>query len=213
MLFRSRIKCLIVTIIFILAFSTISDAPVSAKLINNEQETGAYKAIQDYYNVDEAEAIKMYEESQKAQEFYKFDSNGSLYFDEEGALSKGVDGAIVEEITDAMTALKVEMGDEKISLASSCKGKTSLESYRAYFNSCDTDKLMIALAGIATLIAITGIIAGIFGMPITGAMYEIAALVIAFGVTVLGIKNKGCGVYMYWSGPHKGIHTQIMCMN
>lgn len=215
MKFKSRIKYLIVTIIFILCFSSIATTPASAKLIQDEQKTEAYKTIQDYYNVDETEAIKIYEEAQKAQEFYKFDSNGNLYFDEEGALSKGVDESIVNEITGSIASLKNELGDEKISSFSSCKGKTALEvsNNRAYFDDCDTDTLMIALAGIATLVAITGIVAMMFGMPHTGAMYEIAALLITYGVTVIGIKNKGCGVYVYWSGYHKGIHTQIICTN
>ncbi|MBD8037105.1 hypothetical protein H9635_10140 [Solibacillus sp. A46] len=206
MKFKSRIKYFIVTIIFVLCFSTLGSFPTSAKLIKNEQETEAYKMIQDYYNVDEKEAIRIYEETQKAQEFYKFDSSGNIYFDEENALSKGVDESLVEEITVSMASLENEIGDVK-SLASSCDGINALTSVRVYFDDCGTDKLVIGLAGVATLVAIVGITAVILGMPVVAAMYEIAALIIAFGATVLGVKNKGCGVYVNW-GTTKGLYSQ-----
>ncbi|WP_102275662.1 hypothetical protein [Cytobacillus massiliigabonensis] len=204
---KNRINYLIGTIIFTLCFVSITNFPASAESITNEQETEVYKIIQDYYDVDETEAKRLYEEAQKAQEFYEFDSNGNLYFDEEGALSNGVDEALVEEITAVLGS-----GDEINSLAASCKGLTLWDpnNSRAYFDSCGTDELVIALAGVGTLLAIVGIIAALQRMPVVSAFYEIAALLIGYGATVLAVRNKGCGVFIYWTGPNTGIHSQTI---
>lgn len=197
---KFSIKYLVVTIIFVLSFSTITSFPASANLVKNDQDIAAYKVIQDAYNVDETEAIKMYEEAQKAQQFYKFDSSGSLYFDEEGALSKGVDESIVEEITGAMAFLENEVGEVK-SLSASCKGAQYFSSSRAYFDSCGTDDLIIALAGIVAILAIAGIVTALLGAVAIAAAYEIAAVLVTFGVAVVSVRNKGCGIQVTWLSP------------
>lgn len=209
---KNSIKYLIVTIIFTLCFVSVTNFPASAESITKDQETEAYKIIQEYYNVDETEAKRLYEETQNAQEFYKFDSDGNLYFDEEGALSNGVDESLVEEITGVLDSLQNELGDEKISLLASCKGLTLWDpgNSRAYFDDCDTDDLVIALAGAVAVLAIVGIIAACMGMGVIAAFYEVAAVLITFGAAVVGVRNKGCGVFVYWAGSNKGIHSQTI---
>lgn len=210
---KNFIKYLMFSLIFVLSFATISAHPAAAKAAVDEDKAQAYKMLQEYYNISEQEAEQLFEDVQEAQKFYIFEPNGTLIFDKEAALENNVNPSVVEEISETMEAIGEEKLNEVGRAAKNCPGISLLDTgnNRVFGDTCQTDELIISLIVVGTLIAIVGIVVA-FWSPPAAAGYSIAALIIGAGSAILAVKNKGCGVIIYWAGPKTGIESQTTCI-
>jgi len=215
----SIIKKLAAFCAVIMFLFTLTPSTQAADVTAYKDNSFAISFLQESYNISETEALDLYYEAEKAQKFYKFDENGNLSFDSKGALANNVDPAVVKEITD--TFKNLELNNVKLNkniitaAATDCKGvqKYDPNNSRVYGNSCKTDDLVWNLKVVATAVALSGIVAALFGMIHVAAAYEAAALLISLGADYVDRKNKGCGIIVYWAGSQRGVYSQTGCSN
>ncbi|MCH1627712.1 AAA family ATPase [Fredinandcohnia quinoae] len=205
-------RSIIVSIALTLFLTSILATPSKASSISPKDEftmSDAYQLLEEYYEINEKEAKELHNEMVKAQKYYKYDSKGVIYFDEELALKNNVSKFVVGEITHTMDAIGKETLAELSLTAATCKGLSQFDSRNSRFfaNDCQSDDLVIILAASATALGIVGLLATLWNVAV-GVVYGAASLLFAFGATVVGVRNKGCGIYAYWSGPNYGIYSQ-----
>ena len=201
------------SLILVLSFATISEQPAAAKAYVDEEKAQAYKLLQENYNISEQEAEQLYIDIEEAQKFYKKTSSGVLFFDKEAALENNVNPSLVEEISQTLEAIGEEKMEEMSLAASKCPGISLLETKnnRVFGDTCQTDELVIGLAVLGAFATIVGLVTA-WWSPITSVAYGIAGVLLATTAAVLAVKNKGCGVIIYWAGPKIGVESQTTCI-
>lgn len=202
-------------IAFVMFMTTFTSSMYAEGKVKDEEIKFAVSFLQDSYGIDEKEAVSLYYDIIKAQKFYHLDNSGTLSFDTKEALAGGVNPDIVKEIKNSFGELAKEnesvtvAADGVITASTACYGMQLYNpaQYRLFADTCHTDDLVWQLKLMAGAAAIIGILVAFWSLP-AGAAYEVAAILLGLGATYIERVDVGCGIYIYWRGPHTGLHGQ-----
>lgn len=134
--------------------------------------------------------------------YISFANDGRILFDAQGALKAGVPKEIVEEVKRDYDRYNESLGSSFTTTpttAAACLGvskfvwRTYGVSWDAYFNSCDTNRIVGLMTAGAGLTAIAGAVAAALGISSATALLVASGLLTVGVGIIIYVSANGCG--------------------
>jgi hypothetical protein len=219
----SSSKLIIVMMAILLMLGGMT-SPIAAKgQIDKEQEAMAVETLMNQLGYSEEEAKQAHRDSLIVSENLKTTKSGVIYLDEKSALKDGLAQAKVDRTVSDLSKFKEktgkalntnDIGTFAQAAGQTCHGDSLWNSYssRAFFDTCETSEIVWQLSIYAAIYTIAGLVTT-FIYPPAGVATSIAGVLVGLSAAYVNYKDKGCGIFVYWSGPHTGVHSQTLCPN
>ncbi|MEK5389233.1 hypothetical protein NSQ59_02465 [Margalitia sp. FSL K6-0131] len=201
-------KILTVFLACVLLFTVGFSVNANASTYSDQQID--FKSMSEQIGISAEQLEQTYNDYLAIKDYISIGQDGYYSFDAEGALKNGVNEELVtstkNDFNNINKGMKEAYNSGNYNILASCKGKSKYEDTidggRVYINSCNTDKIVIALAAGAAASTIAGIISGAVGIVPGAVVNGIAAALYGFGATYVAAVDNGCGVIATW---HKWI--------
>ncbi|MFD5853775.1 hypothetical protein ACFWGC_26945 [Cytobacillus pseudoceanisediminis] len=194
-------------LILLMASVLLLTVPMSAFANVKTEEEIDYEMLSELSGLSVKEVKQEYQNYLAIKDYVKVEDDGMVIFDEKAARKNNVNKDLLQN-----TKKDIEMYNEievpasetngLVSVAASCKGQQKwvdgTNGGTGYINSCNTDRIVIALAAGAALSTIVSIVAGLFAFAPGVAINGIAAALYGFGAAALSAIDNGCGVKVRW---------------
>lgn len=221
-----KFKALVILLISILMFGMATSSVGAKEKVDEEQKALAMSVLVDEWGYSEKEAEKYMADAVKVSKSINVDKNGYVSFDSKKAKKLGLsqdaisqvekDFKAIEEANDGkLNKAQISGSDGTVQMASgSCYGLSFFDgrSSRAFFDTCDTRQIIWELAKWSAALSITGLIIALINPPL-GASVAITGVLVGLTGAYVAYKDRGCGIFIYWSGTYKGVHSQTACSN